>query len=73
MPISAPKRPDWQVILDKLNKYWLALGWVWNGQYNQIKEPLLAALFFYGFVVCKCGGIAIGRRAFGGGCKSLHC
>ena len=37
-------------LLDKLHKYWLALGWVWNGQYNQIKEPLLAPLFFYGFL-----------------------
>ena len=37
-------------LLDKLHKYWLALGWVWNGQYNQIKAPLLAPLFFYGFL-----------------------
>jgi Dolichyl-phosphate-mannose-protein mannosyltransferase len=38
-------------VLDKFNKYWQALGSTWNGQYNQIKEPLLAPLFYYGFIM----------------------
>ena len=51
-------------VLDKLNKYWLALGWVWNGQYNQIKEPLLAPLFFYGFVAGLVVSVVYFRRRF---------
>lgn len=51
-------------VLDKLTKYWLALGWVWNGQYNQIKEPLLAPLFFYGFVAGLVVSVVYFRRRF---------
>lgn len=51
-------------LLDKLHKYWLALGWVWNGQYNQIKEPLLAPLFFYGFLAGLVVSLVYFRRRF---------
>ncbi len=39
------------VLLTKLTHYVEALSSSWDGQYNQIKEPLLAPFFFYAFVL----------------------
>lgn len=41
----------WGTLLDKIYKYQSALGSYWQGQYDQIKEPLLAPLFYYGFLI----------------------
>lgn len=52
------------VLLDKFSKYGLALGTEWLGQYNQIKEPLLSPLFYYGFMLGVGAGLIWFRRRF---------
>lgn len=49
-PLYAEAGPA-AAIWAKLTLYWEALGSYWAGQYNHIKEPLLAKLFFGGFVL----------------------
>lgn len=51
-------------LLDKFSKYGLALGTEWLGQYNQIKEPLLSPLFYYGFMLGVGAGVILFRRRF---------
>jgi len=41
----------WGVLQVKADHYWQALNSYWPGQYNQIKEPLLASLFWPAFLV----------------------
>lgn len=53
----------WGTLLDKLYKYWEALGSYWPGQYNQIYEPFLAPLFYSGFLLgLLVGAINIRKR-----------
>lgn len=51
-------------LLDKFSKYGEALGAQWFGQYNQIKEPLLSPLFYYGFFLGVGACVILFRRRF---------
>lgn len=41
----------WGTLFDKFDKYRSVLSSYWQGQYDQIKEPLLPPLFYYGFLI----------------------
>ena len=49
-PLYATAGPA-AAIWAKLQMYWEALGSYWLGQYNHIKEPLFAKLFYRGFIL----------------------
>lgn len=52
------------VLLTKFVHYREALGDYWAGQYNQIKEPFLAPLFYYGFGLGLLACVIYFRRWF---------